>query len=145
MEYTQGNIGRIFVVRFDDGENLLEGLENMIKQDKIQTGIIHLIGALSSAKAVLGPQKKEYPPNPFWWEFNDAREIIGIGVFAWEDNEPKIHLHTGIGHSSESKIGCIRGKADIYITVEAVIQEIINVKVTRKLDLRYNADLLNIE
>lgn len=145
MEYTQGNIGRIFVVRFDDGENLLGGLKNIIKEEKIQTGIIHLIGALSSAKVVLGPHKKEYPPNPFWWEFNDAREIVGTGMFAWEDKEPKIHLHTGIGHSSESKTGCIRDKADIYITVEAVIQEIINVNITRKLDSRYNATLLNIE
>ncbi len=27
MKYTQGNIGRIFVVRFDDDEDLLEGLK----------------------------------------------------------------------------------------------------------------------
>lgn len=145
MKYTQGNIGRIFVVRFDDGEDLLEGLKNIIKQENIQAGVVHLLGALSSAKAVLGPHKKEYPPNPFWWEFDDAREIVGMGMFAWEDNELKIHLHTGIGHSSESKTGCIRLKADVYITVEAVIQEIINVNVTRKLDSRYNASLLNIE
>ena len=145
MEYTQGNIGRVFVARFDDGENLIEELKNLIKQEKIQTGVVHLIGALSSAKAVLGPYKKEYPPNPFWWEFDDAREIVGMGIFAWEDNEPKIHLHAGIGNFSESKTGCIRLQADIYITVEAIIQEIVDTKVTRKLDSRYNASLLDIK
>lgn len=145
MQYTQGNIGRIFVARLDDEEDLLEGLKTIIKQEKVKTGVVYVIGALSSAKAVLGPHKKEYPPNPFWWEFDDAKEIIGIGMFAWEDNEPKIHLHAGIGNSCESKTGCIRDKANIYITVEAVIQEFINLEVTRELDSRYNASLLHIK
>lgn len=143
MKYTQGNIGRVFVIRFDDGENLIEELKNIIKKEQIKAGYVQLIGALSSAKAVLGPHKKEYPPRPFWWEFDDAREIVGIGVFAWENDEPKLHLHSGIGHSSESKTGCIREKAEVYITVEAVIQEVVDVQVTRKLDERYNASLLN--
>lgn len=143
MEYSQGNLGRTFIIRFDDGENLLEELKNLIKKEKIKAGTVQLIGALTSAKAVLGPHKKEYPPRPFWWEFDDAREIVGIGVFAWENDEPKLHLHSGIGHSSESKTGCIREKAEVYITVEAVIQEVVDVQVTRKLDKRYNASLLN--
>lgn len=145
MEYAQGKLGRMFAVRFDDGENLLEELKKIIKQENIKFGTVHLIGALSSAKAVLGPHQKEYPPSPFWWEFNDAREIIGIGMFAWEDNEPKIHLHSGIGHFSESKTGCIREKTAVYITVEAVVQEIVDINVTRKPDYRYNASLLNFE
>lgn len=145
MEYNQGNNGRVFVVRFDDGEDLLEGLKNIIKKEQIKAGYVQLIGALGSAKAVLGPHKKEYPPKPFWWEFDDAREIVGTGMFAWDGDEPKIHIHTGIGHSSESKTGCIREKAEVYITVEAIIQEIVDVHVTRKLDSRYNASLLSFE
>lgn len=145
MQYSQGNLGRTFVVRFDDGENLLEELKKLIKHENIKAGFVHVIGALSSGKAVLGPHKKEYPPNPFWWEFDDAREIIGTGIFALEGDEPKLHLHSGIGHSSESKVGCIREQAKVYITVEAIIQEIINTDVTRKLDKRYNASLLDFE
>lgn len=145
MEYSKGNIGRVFVVRFDDGEDLLAGLKDLIKKEQIKAGFVQLIGALTSAKAVLGPHKREYPPNPFWWEFDDAREIVGTGMFAFEGDEPKIHLHTGIGHSSESKTGCIREKAEVYITVEAVIQEIVDVNVIRKLDSRYNASLLDIQ
>ncbi|MFH0702330.1 MAG: DUF296 domain-containing protein [bacterium] len=148
MEYIQANLGRIFIARFDDEENLLEELKNIIKKEQIKAGFIHLIGAIYDTKVVLGPVKKEHPPTPFWWEFDDAREIIGLGIFAWENNEPKIHLHAGIGHSSISKVGCIREKSKVYLTIEAVIQEIIgleNKNITRKNDARYNASLLNFK
>lgn len=145
MEYKQGKLGRTFVVRFDDGEDLIEELKILIKKEQIKAGNVQLIGAISSGKAVLGPHKREYPPNPFWWEFDDAREIIALGIFAFEGDEPKIHLHSGIGHSSESKIGCIRETAKVYITVEVIIQEIVNSGLIRKLDKRYNASLLDFE
>lgn len=145
MKYTQAEVGRIFIVKFEDSEDLLEGLKKIIKKEKIKSGMIHLIGAISQSKLVLGPEEKAYPPTPSWWSFDDAREIMGTGIFAWENDEPKIHLHAGIGHHSETKVGCIRELCNIYITIEAVIQEIKGSGITRKLDDRYNASLLNIE
>ncbi|MCK7516065.1 MAG: DUF296 domain-containing protein [Desulfobacterales bacterium] len=144
MNYAQVKQGRIFIARIDDGEDLLEQLKTIIKTEQIKAGFIHLMGASSNSKAVLGPHEKEYPPKPFWWEFDDAREIIGLGIIAWEKDEPKIHLHAGIGHKTESKVGCIREKSTVYITIEAIIYEIIG-DVTRKLDERYNASLLDIK
>ena len=143
MEYSQAGAGRIFIARIDDGENLIEELKKIIMQENIKAGMVYLLGAISKTKAVLGPHKKEYPPDPYWWEFDDAREIMGMGIFAWENNEPKLHLHAGIGHSSESRLGCIRGESSVYITVEAVIQELTYIDLSRKLDPRYNASLLD--
>lgn len=145
MEYIQADYGRIFIARIEDGEDMLEQLKLIITKENIKTGFIHLIGASSAAKAVLGPEKHSYPPLPFWWEFDDAREILGLGIFAWENNEPKIHLHAGIGHHSGSNIGCIREKSKVYITIEAIIQEVIAPDAKRKIDSRYNASLLNFE
>ncbi|OGI26795.1 MAG: hypothetical protein A2287_01100 [Candidatus Melainabacteria bacterium RIFOXYA12_FULL_32_12] len=145
MKYAQANLGRVFVVLIEDGEDILEQLKNIIKKENIKAGFVHLIGASSNSKVVLGPVKKEYPPNPFWWEFDDAREILGLGIFAWENDEPKIHLHAGIGHNTESKVGCIREKSKVYITIEVIIQEITSSNVVRELDSRYNASLLKFE
>lgn len=145
MEYTQASLGRVFVARFEDGEDLLTELKELIKKENVKSGVIHLIGALANAKAVLGPEEKAYPPVPFFFEFNDAREVLGLGIFAWEGEEPKIHLHSGIGHKSESKVGCIREKSEIYLVIEAVIQEIVSSNIVRKLDKRYNASLISFE
>ena len=145
MKYVQASLGRVFMALIEDGEDILEQLKDIIKKENIKAGFVHLIGASSTSKVVLGPVKREYPPKPFWWEFDDAREILGLGIFAWENDEPKIHLHSCIGHSSESKIGCIRGESKVYITIEAVIQEIIGPDITREIDSRYNASLLKLE
>lgn len=145
MEYIQAQPGRIFVIRIDDSEDLLESLKFVIKKENIKAGLIHLMGASSTAKVVLGPEEKAYPPTPAWWAYDDARELLGLCIFAWEGEEPKIHLHSGIGHHSESKVGCIREYCKVYLTIEAVIQEILSPKIKRKLDERYNASLLSFE
>lgn len=145
MKYVQAQLGRIFVVRFDDSEDLLESLKTIIIKENIKAGIVHLIGAIASSKVVLGPEERNYPPSPAWWEFDDAREILAVAIFAWENGEPKIHMHSGIGHKDETKVGCIREKCEIYIVIEAVIQEITGPNILRKLDSRYNASLLSFE
>ncbi len=145
MEYTQANPGRIFAVKFSAEEDILVELKELIRKEKIQSGIIYLIGALTNTDVVLGPQKKEYPPDPVLWNFSDAKEILAIGLFAHEGDEPKIHLHAGLGNKKETKTGCIRNKTEVYLTVEGIIQEFIDTNITRKFDERYNASLLHFE
>ncbi|MEW5821180.1 MAG: DUF296 domain-containing protein [Cyanobacteriota bacterium] len=145
MKYTQVQLGKTFIARFDDSEDLLEGLKEIIKKENIKAGMIHLLGAISKSKVVLGPEERSYPPVPHFWQFDDAREVFAMAIFAWEEDEPKIHLHSAIGHSSESKVGCIRELCKIYITTEVVIQEVIAPNISRKLDNRYNASLLSID
>jgi len=142
MKYNEAKIGRVFVALLEDGEDLLVEIKELIRQENLRAGFIHLVGATGGSKMVLGPEKKEYPPKPHFFEFDDAREFLGLGIFAWEGEEPKIHLHAGIGHSSSSEVGCIREKSKVYITTEVVIQEIIDIELVREIDPRYNASLL---
>lgn len=145
MEYVQATLGRVYFIKLEDGEDIFDQLKCLIKTENIRAGYVNLLGATTKSKVVLGPHKREYPPNPFWWEFDDARELFAFGIFAWEDDEPKLHLHSGIGHNSESRVGCIRGMSEVYITVEAVLQEVVNPDIKRKLDSRYNASLISFE
>jgi len=145
MEYTQATSGRIFAVKFDAEEDILVELKELMRKEKIQSGIIYLIGALTNTDVVVGPKTKEYPPEPVYWNFSDAKEIVAVGLFAHEDDEPKIHLHAGFGNKKETKVGCIRNKSEVYLTVEGIIHEFIDTNITRKYDERYNASLLHFE
>jgi predicted DNA-binding protein with PD1-like motif len=145
MKYIQAAPGRIFAVKFESQEDILVGLKDLIKKEQIKSGIIWLIGALTNTDVVLGPERKEYPPKPVFWSFSDVKEIIATGLFAWENEEPKIHLHAGFGDKHEIKVGCIRNKTEVYLTVEGIIQEFIDTNISRKFDERYNASLLDFE
>lgn len=145
MEYIEAKLGRVFIARFDDSEDLLDEIKALIKKEDIKVGLIHLLGAVSKSKVVLGPEERAYPPEPHWWSFDDAREVLASGIIACEGDEPKLHLHSAIGHHSVSKVGCIREICQVYLTIEAVIQEYNAPALSRKLDTRYNASLLSFE
>lgn len=145
MKYTLATPGRIFIVKFEPEENILAELKQLIKQENIKSGVVHLIGALANTDVILGPQKKEYPPEPIQYFSEDTKEILALGIFAWENNEPKLHLHAGMGNKKETKLGCLRNNTEVYLTIEGVIQEFTDTNVTRKFDDNFNVSLLNFE
>jgi len=57
MQYTEGQIGRVFVVRIDDGEDMLLALRQFILDRNIQAGSIHFLGALMNGRMVTGPEE----------------------------------------------------------------------------------------
>lgn len=134
MEIREGNLGRVIVVRFDDGEDLAEGVIKVAKDKNIKAGVAFFIGALRKAEVVAGPKEPVIPPEPFWYKFSDGREIAGIGTIFWMDGEPKLHLHSTMGREEKVVLGCIRKQSEIFLTVEAVILEILNVNIERKQD-----------
>ena len=108
MKYTKGSIKRVFVVKFEHGDDLLAELTALIRKEEIKSGIIHMIGALEKSDIVVGPKKVEVPPSPVWRRFDDGREIIGFGTIFWKDDEPKIHIHAGIAREDKVNVGCVR-------------------------------------
>ncbi len=38
MEYRTGSIGRVLMIRFDDGDDVLEGLKEIVIKEKITSG-----------------------------------------------------------------------------------------------------------
>lgn len=125
MKYRQGEIGRVFIARVDDGEDLLEQLKQIADNEKIEAGVIYFIGAMRGARLVVGPEECVHPPVPVWLGFNDGREVVGIGtMFRDEENRPVFHLHGVAGRGGETLSGCVRGESEVYLVVEVILMEI---------------------
>lgn len=133
MQYTKGEINRVFVIKFEHNDDLLTELKNLIVKENIKAGIIFMIGALEKCNIVVGPEKISTPPKPIVKDLSDGKEILGIGTIFWNEGEPKIHIHAGIGRKEEVNVGCIRENAKIYLTVEAILVEL-NTSVKKKFD-----------
>ena len=132
MEYRTGKIGRVFVIRFDDGDDFLLELLNVVKKEKIQAGWFTMIGGLRQAEVVTGPQEPTIPPEPVWATVDGAREVVGLGsVFCDEKGEPKIHLHAALGHHGQTLTACVRKGAKTYLILEAYLTEITDLNATR--------------
>lgn len=137
MEYRKGRIGRLFVVRFDDGEDPLEGIKKVAVEEDIKVAWFFLLGGLREAAVVTGPEKPAIPPAAMWKEFaGDAREIVGLGSVLWNDQEPMIHLHGAMGRGDEITVGCVRRNARTFLVIEALVVEVEGVNAKRRLDDR---------
>ena len=131
MEYRKGTIGRIFTIRFDEGDLFLEGLLNIITAEKITSGWFHILGGLREADVVTGPKEAVMPPEPVWSEVRGARETLGIGSIFWDGDEPKIHLHAAMGHHGETLTACVRKGTKVYLVLEVVLFEIDGINASR--------------
>lgn len=134
MNYQQGSLGRVFLIKFDDKDDLLEEIKNIAVKEKIKVGTIMLLGGIRSAGVVTGPKEAVIPPEPLWNHFNDGREVVGFGTLLWKEDEPVLHLHGAIGRGKETLTGCIRKDSSVYLVIEAVITEIIGINAYKALN-----------
>ncbi|MDD1682773.1 MAG: DNA-binding protein [Methanoregula sp.] len=141
MQYTEGQIGRVFVVRIDDGEDMLLSLRQFILDKNIQAGSIHFLGALMSGRMVTGPEEPVIPPVPHFVMFEGGWEIFGVGTIYPGEGGPHIHYHASVGRSGHALTGCLREKAVTYLIVEAVIMEFTGLSARREFDQKMRLHL----
>ncbi len=144
MVYSKGEIGRIFVARFDDGDNILQGLMDIAKREDIRSSVFYLVGGMKKGRFVVGPEKEEIPPKPMWREINESHEIVGLGTIFWHKDEPRVHFHGAFGKKDSVMVGCVRENAEVFLVLEAIIFEIKGVNAVRELDPISNMILLKL-
>jgi predicted DNA-binding protein with PD1-like motif len=144
MQYSQGRIGRVFVLRLEDGEDLIASLESLAREKSVAAGVALFMGALKDGQMVTGPQEATIPPNPHWERFQSAWEVLGMASIYPGDNGPMVHIHSSLGRGRESLTGCVRIVASVYLVVEAVLFELVGVDARRVLDERSGIHLLSL-
>ena len=134
MQYTQGQLGRIFVVRIDDGEDMLASMSQFIHNKDIQAGSITFLGALMNGRMVTGPEEPVIPPVPHFVMFEGGWEVFGVGTIYPGEGGPHVHYHASVGRSGHALTGCLREKATTYLIIEAVIMEFTGLRARREFD-----------
>jgi len=144
MKYQSGKMGRVFVVRFEDGDDVLSGLAEMASREGIDAAAFHLVGGMKRGRFVVGPEREELPPIPVWREFDDSHEILGFGTIFRHGDQPKVHFHGAFGKKDAVRVGCLREASEAFLVLEAVVQEIVGVTARREMDHESGMVLLKI-
>jgi predicted DNA-binding protein with PD1-like motif len=134
MKYQVGKTGRVIIVRFEDGDEIIQGLTDIAKKEDIRAAVFYLVGGIKEGKIVVGPEKDVFPPTPVWKVLNESHESAGVGTIFWYGNEPKVHFHGVYGKHDVVKAGCLREIAQTFIVVEVIIIEINGINAVRDLD-----------
>jgi len=144
MKIAEGQIGRVFVLRLEDGDRLPDCVEAFAAERGVAQGFCALVGGVGSGRIVVGPQDgAAMPPVPVLTELLGAHEAAAVGtLFPDETGRPKLHMHATFGRGDTVKTGCIRPGIDIWTIGEFVLIELTGLDLIRKRDAATGFELL---
>jgi len=147
MKACEGQVGRVFVMRLEDGDVIPECIERFAKDNGVSVGQVILVGGIGDGKVVVGPQSSdEMPPNPMLLPVDGAHEVLAAGVLAPDESgKPILHIHGALGRARQTMTGCLQPGVTTWLIVEAILYEILGVKSTRVWDKESNFPLLEPE
>jgi len=144
MKYTKGSIGRIFLLKFEDDDVLIDELTLLAEKERIKAATMIFIGALKKGDLVTGPKKPVIPPLPNKLTFKDGWEVMGIGTIFTNSRGPQLHIHASMGKKNRVLTGCVRGKSKVFLVIEAIVLELKGVKASKDIDPKTGLNLLRI-
>jgi predicted DNA-binding protein with PD1-like motif len=148
MQFSEGQLGRIFALRLEDGEPMPQTLEDFLISQGITGGLAFMVGgADSGSHLVVGPEdSRELPFNPMVTALVGAHEILGVGtIFPNEEGRPSLHMHGACGRHENTITGCVRAGIQAWHILEIVVLEITGLQAVRRLDATTGFRLLQCE
>ena len=144
MKACEGRIGRVFVIRLEDGDVVPECIERFAEEKRISVGQAILVGGIGGGDVVVGPRRSEArPPEPMLLPIDGAHEVVGVGVLApSEDGKPTLHIHAALGRAGQTTTGCLRHGVTTWLVGEVILYEILGTKVVRIQDKQSGFELL---
>ena len=144
MRSSEGRLGRIFVVRLEDGDKLPDSIEQFAADNGVTRGMCILVGGAGPGKLVVGPEDGDaLPPKPMLHTLAGIHEIAGVGtIFPDESGRPVLHMHAALGREGAARTGCVRKGVDIWKVGEVILLEITDNSATRLKDAATGFELL---
>jgi len=137
MRYEESKIGRVFILRLEDGEIVHEIIETFAREHHIRAAaLIILGGADDGSTLVVGPQEdRDLPVIPMIHILDHAHEVAGTGtLFPDEEGAPILHMHMACGRREETITGCIRSGIKVWRVMEVILYELLETRAVRRVE-----------
>jgi predicted DNA-binding protein with PD1-like motif len=127
MQYAEGSMGRVFVLRLEEGDLLNDSIENFAREQKIGHGLAFFLGGSGDgSKVVVGPEAGREAIIPMIHALKGAQEVLALGtLIPNEAGEPVLHMHAAAGREGKATVGCTRAGLEVWLTGEVVLLEIL--------------------
>jgi predicted DNA-binding protein with PD1-like motif len=147
MKASEGKVGRVFILRLEDGDRIPAVIERFAAAKKISVAQVILTGGIGGGEVVVGPRRTdEMPPEPMLVPVDGAHEVAGVGLIAPDKNgKPRLHIHASLGRAGRATTGCLRPGVTTWLVAEVVIIEILGTDAVRLPDKKAKFELLQVE
>ena len=137
MKHSQANLGRIFIIRLEDGDIIHEKIEEFAEDQGIKSAALIAVGGVDKeSKLIVGPEAgRSKLIHPMDFVLGDVHEIVGTGtLFQDEEKKPILHMHLSCGRKAETITGCVREGVKTWHILEIILFELVGVEPMRVLD-----------
>lgn len=148
MQYGVGEMGRIFVLRLEEGDQLPDIVEQFAGEHGIQRGLVFYVGGgADGSRLVVGPRENtEQGIVPMLHTLRGVHEVLAVGTLFPDDaGVPVLHLHAAAGREDKVAVGCARAGVKVWLVGEVVLLEIAGIEGRREKErgfslLRFSSD-----
>jgi len=133
MKVSEGQFGRVFVIRLEHGDVLPDCIEKFADRQGVSVANVIMVGGIGGGQVVVGPRHSgEMPPEPVLLPVDGAHEVVGVGVLAPdEEGRSVLHVHAALGRSGNTLTGCLRPGVHTWLVGEVILCEILGATATR--------------
>jgi predicted DNA-binding protein with PD1-like motif len=147
MHYTEGRMGRVFVLRLEEGERLNDTLEAFAREQKLSHALaFYLGGSASGSMVVVGPDADRTDEVvPLLHMLQGSQEVLAVGTLIPDEaGAPVLHMHAASGREGSATVGCTRAGVDVWLVGEVVVLEIVGPAALRRKDPETGFQLLTV-
>jgi len=136
MQSTEARVGRVFVLRLEDGDVIPDCIEAFAADRGVQVGCALFVGGADQGEVVVGPRVSHAtPPDPMTVPVDGASEAAAVGVLApGPQGRPILHMHAALGRGGRTVTGCTRKGVRIWLVAEVVLWELTGAAAVRVRD-----------
>jgi len=145
VKYTEARLGRVLVVRLEDGDVVHESIEEAARRAGIERAAVILLGgADKGSRLVVGPEDgRAAPVVPLERVLHDVHEAAGVGtIFPDDAGRSVLHLHAVFGRDDKVLAGCIRRGVTTWVVGEAIVIELVGNAARRVRDAELGFEVL---
>jgi uncharacterized protein len=137
IKYSESSLGRIFMIRLENGDRMPSCIEDFAKQKQVKRAACFFVGGVKSKSTlVVGPESEDnLPPEPVEFTLEGVHEIVGIGtIFPDSEGNPILHAHAAAGRMGRTTTGCIRPGIETWHVMEVIVMELMGAAGIRVFD-----------
>ena len=134
MQYSEGRLGRVFILRLEEGERLNETIEKFAREQQLSHGLAFFLGgAADGSKVVVGPEANRDKIIPMLHALKGEQEVLALGtIIPNEAGEPVLHMHGAAGREGRATVGCTRAGVNVWLIGEVVLLEILGAAAAKR-------------
>ncbi len=145
MQAAEGRIGRVFVLRLEDGDRIPECIERFAAANGLLRAQVSMLGGVGGGRLVVGPEDGAAERIvPMTRALDAVYEAAAVGtLFPDESGAPRLHMHAALGRGREPLAGCVRQGLEVWKIGEVVLLEILGT-MRRVVDPAFGFEVLDV-